>query len=1043
MTNNYNVNGLILWLKKRQHNNANNNSQPHNNNSFFMWGYYDYLSIDTVNEWSGFDLQKDNVNEDLANITDYHEEFPLKLVRPLDLDVQNEQGLFDYRENSTATANYPANDAAPSGPFIAVALISFSQAVVESNYKGFRPEPVMLNKFLQKELLRCGKFLWADKSDNYMKRLHCATYYSTGFGDMVIIFRTSRLDLASDLIAALRMRPFNDDSFILSTSYAICGIESNYDNAKYPNLNNDMEHMRLSVRFILKPGMNAAGFYEELRKSIREKHANNTEYLNKIDKHLPEVAEISELVISSDNSTLQYGNFLAQMYGNSDALISPNERPFYYLDEYIKGGLKPGNKFYEKYIAATRSSMRRLPQNEALFTNIDKSVITKQRARQQKQGDMLKKTLTSLLQEVGQYCEIRNSILTNILKTNNTEKSTHMRRGLKHTLELYTDLAQSDHSYDICCMLNPVMESFAINIVNAKQELEGLKQDLENKMHRGQELDRKDYKIIGNMIGNSDTNIEYFRHELNELLIDFSRADRQYIEGRTMLHPAIGSATKLILSYSRFLQVLIELLQDENYLPESTCSFFVSCGGAMNTRAKRLFKHIAPVYYNENSDKTTTHKLLQLRLTERALFRPGAAAYSIVHEALHYAGYKFPTKRAKKLVEAVVAYLANRLSVLCVVNDINLQDVLLGISHRDASAIIEKTEARISDKLKVFRNDLAKAIMKNIENYRIPPSMLASDELVPLLSGVFSQILPSRYCDDTKNLAKAVSKAAATELADTWRFVSDALAEKHNYPLHALVNEQNMLSADVILQTTHVLFDDLLNNAYRLTKGTEGSPTLESSPEGTEESQKLGHSLYDIIVNYMSAFREVSVDVLTCLYLNCDKASKYLFIFLCENESPKLALRKTPEVVFRLGGVLYLIDERIHDCFELSNDEDFDNGLNKLFAQAEQELIKLSLPNIADPDTVNDYITHIKKIIKDYRIDYHLTGIAQPLYDYLQECLDYHREKITILDGNEDLKYKLSAIRELFKCGLNKDAISAHKAWEKLLQFWISSALKK
>ena len=122
-----------------------------------------------------------------------------------------------------------------------------------------------------------------------------------------------------------------------------------------------------------------------------------------------------------------------------------------------------------------------------------------------------------------------------------------------------------------------------------------------------------------------------FRKYVGDYLSDMRRSDRSLIEGHTLVHQSIGSSTKLLLFYNRFVSEVAEkLVESEEDSKEQKYVFLVTSGGSDVTAAHDLFSHLDPTLEGKED-------IIVLTIPEMSLYDIRGTMFRLLHECLHFA----------------------------------------------------------------------------------------------------------------------------------------------------------------------------------------------------------------------------------------------------------------------------------------------------------------------------------------------------------------------------------------------------------------------
>lgn len=198
-------------------------------------------------------------------------------------------------------------------------------------------------------------------------------------------------------------------------------------------------------------------------------------------------------------------------------------------------------------------------------------------------------------------------------------------------MKRFLQLIQSRHCFDMESIIGKAFRNFGKCIEQNISEINTL------------DGDEKHSNIQGMLEA-----MNMFREKIGDYLADMQRSDSLFLEGRSLSHPSIGSATKLLFFYNGFIDRVKEYL-----CPQETdkYSFVVTSGGTDQTQAIDLFSHLDPTSEN-------THFVILMTVPESSLYDVKSSLFNVLHETLHFCGERERKKRFQFVVKAVCEYTA-------------------------------------------------------------------------------------------------------------------------------------------------------------------------------------------------------------------------------------------------------------------------------------------------------------------------------------------------------------------------------------------------
>ena len=443
-----------------------------------------------------------------------------------------------------------------------------------------------------------------------LSQIHCAIMPSIGYADFVLLFLSDDLKKVISVLDNLKKASVNDGGKVyamLSNSYAISGFAK----AGLENLHNlkGLEDVRLSIRVNLRDGISASQF-----KSFFDQ-------------------ELKKVCGGSGKEDKEEMFDLYQVFGNSDCLIL-SDMPFDFFIPlfYDKKLLNPAHELFCYYIQHTRSSVR------------VKIELEEERNQMESEGK------EKYIQYQGKFQRLIDK-----LKQYADEYDIPIRivNGLQTVMKAYLSLIQFSHCFDIEKVMGAAFEAVEQNV---SKTLEIIKFDSDKRLWYSEQM---------------LTSLALFREKIEDYLSDLRRSDRLFIEGQSLSHPSIGSATKLLFFYNCFINNIAEkLVQTEKYGKASHFTFLVTSGGCDVTTAYDLFSYMDPMV-------ELVHPLIVVSIPEMSLYDFRGTMFRLLHECFHFCGERRRRERLdfflKSLSENTAWVISNglRKSFDCQLKNIN------------------------------------------------------------------------------------------------------------------------------------------------------------------------------------------------------------------------------------------------------------------------------------------------------------------------------------------------------------------------------------
>lgn len=486
-------------------------------------------------------------------------------------------------------------------------------------------------------------------SDSEWENLHCSVLQTIGFSDFVILLKTDDLSKAMDFCESIRLIK-DEEEICISNIYTFEAFKKEgLENLERKN----SQPFDLSVRATLRPGITATGFLRYFEGQLRS-------YL--------------ESKGIGKNSDVFKGKY--RIIGDADCLISlhislADFLPLYFKNESVPLLLNPNHELFKIYICDLKTELQQVENG------VD---------------DQIKYLQTQPSPKVEEYRELFVEIIDKIEKCirdyNVPERIIY---GLQNVMKQFLELIQSEHCFDVEKLVGEVFKNLLrciepdISCLESKEEEEA------------SELGDA-YERIGNMI----EALNIFREYVGDYLSDIQRSDSLFWEGRSLRHPSIGSATKLLFFYNGFLNKVKDVLctENENY------SFLVTSGGTDQTEAIDLFD------YQDINEKNAS--LLILKIPEASLYDVSGSLFKILHELLHFCGNRLRMERAEDVMNIIKLYIAGGIArILGAAQESIYNEEVTGLLNRYIRA--EKME-KIVGVWKQQLDDQTEHLKKKIEN---------------------------------------------------------------------------------------------------------------------------------------------------------------------------------------------------------------------------------------------------------------------------------------------------------------------------------------
>lgn len=428
----------------------------------------------------------------------------------------------------------------------------------------------------------------AKKANVELREIHCAIMPSIGYADFILLFLSNDLKKVITVLDNLRKEFVDDgenDYAMLSNSYAISGFAK----AGLGNLQNlkELEDSKLSIRVNLRDGVSASQFKEFFDQEVK--------------------AVLKENKKSGGDA---FG--LYQVFGNSDCLVL-SDMPFgFFIPLYYDAKLlNPAHKLFDNYVQNTHSSIRvgvDLAEKLQLINNDVKQDYIWYREKFQ-----------GLISKLKHFVEVYDFPIRTV-------------NGLQTIMKAYLSLVQFSHCFDIEKVVGKAFEVVADNVEKTLELLKGSEREVAN-WYSEQMM----------------TALKIFREKIEDYLADLRRSDCLFIEGQSLSHPSIGSATKLLFFYNCYINDMAEkLVTSEIDGGKRLFTFLVTSGGCDVTTAYDLFSYMDPV-------KELEHSLIIISIPEMSLYDFRGTMFRLLHECFHFCGERKRKDRLEAFLKGLSA----------------------------------------------------------------------------------------------------------------------------------------------------------------------------------------------------------------------------------------------------------------------------------------------------------------------------------------------------------------------------------------------------
>jgi len=580
--------GMMITLKKRMTCMERDDTEQYH---YMIFGHYDGMDIHCVDQW--YQLRPKGVEENINISDDFLDKYTLKLYMPNPNIRENleKQGFAYHLWKKIGYHSSECREIFKRYPFISVAVANLSKRYVQNN-----------NEMLE-NITKSIKEA-AEKRAIALDEIHCAVMPSIGYEDFALLFLSDNPQKVISILDILRGKQMKgqDNRYpMLANSYVISGFaKEGLERLDKLSLYN----VKLSIRINLKEGVSAVQFQRDFDVKIMEESGVKTQDFDK-------------------NKTKLY-----QMFGNSDCLIL-SDMPFdYFIPLFYDGRLlNPGNELFKKYIRNIRSSICVEVDTEALEQEVSEDV----RKISQEYQELFKELIEMLKRVVENYQKPMRSV-----------------NSLQIIMKLFLNLVKESHCFDVERIIGKAFRVLKDNVEKTIFKIDSLGREKDKLSYLSDEgIEAAKAEIIDNLL----SAVKIFCERVGSYLADMQRSDRSFIEGQSLSHPSIGSATKLLFFYNQYINDMARKLVRTEKESKESYTFIVMSGKCDVTNAIDVFSYLDPA---ENDGQW----LIIIDISERSLYDVKGTMFRLLHECLHYCGERKRRERYAYLVKSFSSYSA-------------------------------------------------------------------------------------------------------------------------------------------------------------------------------------------------------------------------------------------------------------------------------------------------------------------------------------------------------------------------------------------------
>lgn len=796
-----------------------------------------------------------------------------------------------------------------------------------------------------------------------LRELHCAVFPTIGFSDYVIGFISKDFKNPTRCISKLREWKIKGKA-VISSCYTICGVYKDFKVTK-DNFNANLG-ARLIAEFSLREGTSAKEFHTVIKRKLIEKLT---------ELHLEEQCKKAEAELEDYYIT----------FGNVDTLVVPNINIESYLVLFMAQEFQPGDLFYKNYIIGTKTS-----------------ICIAEKAEQESDGsndgsndENNDENSVELNRTNKKWREFSKDFETELRNRNYTVR---MSRAIEQIIQNYYNIANTQHGFDIRYCLDDFISAILGYIRICWED------------------ETADWEKINSAV-------RVFRDKVGDFIADLLRSDKPFIEGNTLLHPAIGTATKILFAYTAILNKIAMQMGDNG----QQIVFLVISGGADATTAIDLFSFLdAEKISKSNKNQDKIKKPVLIVVPEKGLYDVKGTLFRLMHECMHYCGERRRTTRYELYLDIMAEMMSQDIVKLLFDKEF-IEEYLSSQKMYLPQERYEHIYKTVCTKTDEWRMDFKKEVRECICKYTdfVDYRSQYSDESYYYENALFH----ARLAQDGN-----AGILSMDSMADIWNREGDSLSEKikkvindREAELYEMINKI-LQEEDANLYAANIRARRL---AYQKQKGEDrriktyldiyGSVLVDNYNVAIWKSLRQWYNYDAISKAGFWSMRESRADFLAIRLLDM-RIEEYLLAFIYEEEDINRAMPITLDNVLRMGSVLRV-------GFGISSDNILKQGVRGNMLKYAERMKKCAGYEYEDKPNrmenyLNEYMDRIELLLKKYSEE-RWKGVAAKVEQYLADIE-------TRLTQNSDIEQLKTVYR---KCDMT-DGDSAYTTIQYLFQQW-------
>lgn len=797
---------------------------------FITFGYYDGLSVSYIDRWYQFRPAEIAKSCGYVSLGDpFADIYVIKGFFPYDKDEYVD--LLDY-DFWLKVGNRNLKD--KRGWKEANTILAQSPYICASSIhlsQDFVRQCKDLNE-MTKDVIYQFKESAAAEGKN-LKEFHCAVFPIIGFSDYIIAFTVNDFEMPTRFISRLReWKTEGSNMAVISDCYTICGVYKDFEITK-DNFNTASK-VRLIAEFNLREGVSAKKFHAVLKNRILEKLEKlgiDREWREKVE------CELSDYYVT---------------FGSKDTLVVPNVNIESYLSLFMSEEFQPGNAFYGQFISGTKTSI--CVSDET--TNMEYSDVCQV---EENENTVVKQGIPDAWKQFPKEFEEQ-------LRKKNY--SVRMSRAMEQIIQNYSNIANTSHGFDIKNSLGKFIGATLSGIRKCWQD------------------ENADWEEINHVV-------REFRDRVGDFVADLLRSDKPFMEGNTLSHPTIGSATKILFAYTAILNNMAHQMCDN----DQEIVFLVISGGADAITAINLFAFL-----------NTKRKPVLIVVPEKGLYDIKGTLFRMLHVCMHFCGEHLRMERYDsylRIMSELMAY--DMVEILFGENFVEeyLSSEEIYLTPDKYAYLLERVKQRVKEQREGIKEEIKKCICeyKDFTNYR----ERYQDEKYYCECVLFRPYSPRNH---------NAGILSEERIADIWNRQEGALSgEIADIISKAEEKLYREISKTLQQENVNALISDI--RAERLTlskrKGKDariktylhiyGSALVDNYNVGIVKMKNVWYNYGEISRLGFWSMREGRADLFAIRLLKMD-VEDYLLAFIYEEKDIDRTMPKTLDNILRMGSVL-------------------------------------------------------------------------------------------------------------------------------------------